>query len=105
MIFSSLLAAATGIIVLVIGQLPAHCQGVFVFAPVFLLIGAPDHDRPLYVAASNTLIGMITLWGGGLCPIVQAFKVRYLLLVLIILAIFAAGFFRFLPQARDMATG
>ena len=120
MIFSGLLAAATGIIALLIGQLPEQWQGVFVFAPVFLLIGfsqaglrlgrktylvdgAPDDNRPLYVAVSNTLIGIVTLLGGGLGLIAQAFGVRYVLVVLIILAILAARFSRTLPEAKDMA--
>jgi hypothetical protein len=41
--------------------------------------------------------------GGGLGLIAQAFGIRSVLVVLIILAILAAGFSRALPEAKDMA--
>lgn len=120
MIFSSILAAVTGAVAVMIGHIPDHWQGVFVFAPVFLLIGfsqaglrlgrktylldgAPDADRPLYVAVSNTLIGVATLLGGVLGLIAYTFGVQSVIVVLIILALVAAGICRTLPEANEMA--
>ena len=120
MFVSSLLAAGTGAIALLIGQLPAHYQGVFVLAPVFLLIGfsqgglrlgrktylvdgAPDDDRPLYIAVSNTLIGVVTIFGGGLGLLVYSFGIRSVIFALIILALIAAAVCRALPEAHEMA--
>jgi MFS family permease len=119
MIVSSILAAATGAIALLIGQIPEDWQGVLVFAPVFLFIGfsqaglrlgrktylvdgAPDDDRPLYVAISNTLIGAFTLFGGGLALIAHSFGIQSVLVVLIALALLAAGICWALPEAHEM---
>lgn len=120
MFVSSILAAATGAMALLIGQMPAHRQGVFVLAPLFLLIGfsqaglrlgrktylvdgAPDNDRPLYIAVSNTLMGVVTLFGGGLGLLVYSFGIRSVIGVLIILALVAAAVCRTLPEALEMA--
>ncbi len=120
MMVSSILAAVTGAFALLIGQIPEHWQNVFVFAPVFLLIGfsqaglrlgrktylvdgAPDDDRPLYVAVSNTLIGAVTLLGGGLGLIAYSLGIQTVLVVLIILALVATGVCRALPEAHEMA--
>ncbi|NNL76334.1 MAG: MFS transporter, partial [Desulfobacterales bacterium] len=120
MIVSSILAAATGAVALLIGQIPEQWQGVFVLAPIFILIGfsqaglrlgrktylvdgAPDDDRPLYVAVSNTLIGVVTLFGGGLGLIAYSFGTQSVLVVLIILALVAAVMCRALPEAHEMA--
>ena len=121
MTVSSLLAVATGVIALIIGQIPADLQSNLVFAPVFLFIGfsqaglrlgrktylvdgAPDEDRPLYVAVSNTVIGAVTLLGGGFGIIAYVFGIQTLLVLLIVLALAAAGFCRSLPEASEMAT-
>ena len=120
MFVSSILAAGTGAIALLIGQMPAHYQGVFVLAPVFLLIGfsqaglrlgrktylvdgAPDDERPLYIAVSNTLIGVVTIFGGGLGLLVYSFGVRSVIFALIVLALIAAAVCRALPEAHEMA--
>ena len=119
MTVSSLFAVATGLIALIIGQIPADLQNHLVFAPIFLFIGfsqaglrlgrktylvdgAPDNDRPLYVAVSNTVIGLVTLMGGGLGLIAYAFGIQVLLVVLIVLALIAAAICRSLPEASDM---
>ena len=119
MMTSSLLAVGSGVAALVIGKLPIAWQNVFVFAPVFLIVGlsqaglrlgrktylvdgAPDKDRPLYVAVSNTLIGGVTLVGGGLGVVAQSFGIRVTVVALIILAVIAACMCRALPEAHSM---
>jgi MFS family permease len=121
MTISGLVAAATGLIALIIGQLPTDLQSDLVFAPVFLLIGfsqaglrlgrktylvdgAPDEDRPMYVAVSNTIIGAVTLLGGGLGLIAHGFGIQSLIGLLVVLALISAGICRSLPEASDMAS-
>ena len=101
---------------------PQSWQNVFIFAPIFLLIGfsqaglrlgrktdlvdgATEEERPLYVAVSNTLIGAVTILGGGLGLIAYSVGIQTTLVVLIILALLAAGMCRALPEAHEMASG
>lgn len=55
MTISSLLAAATGVIALLMGLVPEYWQGVFVFAPVFLIIGFSQARLGLRPVLTNTL--------------------------------------------------
>lgn len=96
------LAVVVGISALLFGQLPSSWQNAYVFAPIFLLIGfaqagvrlgrktylvdgAPDEDRPLYVALTNTIVGVMTLLAGALGIIAQVFSVQILLMIFIAL--------------------
>lgn len=68
----------------------------------YLVDGAPSDERPLYVAVSNTLMGVVTLFGGSLGLVAHFLGTRALILLLIVLALFAAGICRTLPEAGEM---
>lgn len=119
MVYSALLAAGGGGLALLVGALPDAWQNAYVYAPVLIVVGvaysgarlgrktylvdgAPQDERPLYVALSNTLIGVVTLIGGGLGFIAQAFGLAVLIGVFIGLALVAAWLCWRLPEASDM---
>ena len=70
----------------------------------FIVSGRLSDDRPLYVAVGNTLIGVVRLFGAGPGLIAYSFGIQSVLVVLIILALVAAGMCRALPEAHEMAS-
>jgi MFS family permease len=113
------LAAGTGTLALLFGILPAMWQSAYLYAFIFLLIGfaragvrlgrktylvdgAPADERPLYVALSNTLIGVLTLAGGALGLVAGAFGLRALIGLFIILALLGVLVSWYMPEANQM---
>lgn len=112
-----LVACASGLYALALTLLPASWQAPHFAAVTFLLIGfaksgvrmgrktylidyAPAEQRPLYVALSNTLIGLLAVAGSVFGLIAQAFGVNVVILVLLICALGGAIFSMRLPQAE-----
>lgn len=89
-----------GIAVTIIGFSRA---GVRLGRKTYLVDGAPEMDRPLYVASSNTIIGALTLIAGGLGFIAQAAGIRFLLGILILLAFAGAAISFSMPEAEHLA--
>lgn len=88
-----------GIAVTVIGFSRA---GVRLGRKTYLVDGAPEVERPLYVASSNTIIGTLTLVAGGLGFIAQAAGIRVLLGILIALAVIGAAISFSMPEADQL---
>jgi hypothetical protein len=113
------LAVVAGIMALLFGVLPLSWQTAVLYAAIFLLLGiaqagarlgrktylvdaAPADDRPLYVAVSNTLIGVLTLAGGAFGLISAIFGLRVLLAIFIGLAFLGVIASWLMPEAGDM---
>jgi hypothetical protein len=77
--------------------------GVRLGRKTYLVDGAPQNERPLYVALSNTVAGMLILLGGGLGVVADAFGVQNLIILLTLLAFAGAASSWRLPEAEDMA--
>lgn len=120
MISSGLLAALTGIYALALSVFASNSINVYLLGvavtvvgiaragirlgrKTYLVDGAPEVDRPLYVASSNTIIGALTLVGGGLGFIAQAAGVRVLLAILILLAIIGSTISFSMPESEHLA--
>jgi predicted MFS family arabinose efflux permease len=114
------LAVCAGAGALALGSLPASLHTPFALAPVFLVAGfaqagvrlgrktylvdgAPEEERPLYVAVSNTLIGVLTLTSSVFGLIAQAFGVRILLFIFLALIVLGVGMCWRMPEAERMA--
>jgi hypothetical protein len=122
MILGGGLAAVGGSLALLFGGLPAAWQSPYLYGLIFLLIGmaqagvrlgrktylvdgAPEAERPLYVALTNTLVGLVTLAGGALGLVAQAFSVRLLIAIFAVLALLGALASWHMPEAEKMAKG
>ncbi len=122
MILGGSLAIVVGIAALALGALPEGWQTPLVFAPVFLGVGfaqagvrlgrktylvdgAPGAQRPLYVALSNTIIGVIILLSGTLGLVAEVFGVEILLAVFIGLTALGVLACWRMPEAEQMAAG
>jgi hypothetical protein len=120
MILSAGLAMAGGVLASIIASTPNFSSSTFAFAvPVmmvgfaiagvrlgrktYLVDGAPRMDRPLYVAVSNTLIGVLTLVGSGLGFIADFFGIPFLIFTLTGLATVAIMTSYRLPEAENMS--
>jgi hypothetical protein len=107
MILSAGLAALAGALALVLGSIPFLGQNPYTLAIPVLMIGfaiagvrlgrktyivdgAPQADRPLYFALSNTISGVLTLLGGGLGFIADFFGLNLLILILTLIAVVGA---------------
>jgi len=116
--WSALIAAAAGVVALLIALLPESAQIPPVYALVFILIGlaeagvrlgrktwlvdaAPQQDRPTWVAFSNTSIGMLTLAAGGLGLIAQFLGHEIMMLTIVLLCLMGAVAAWFMPEAAD----
>jgi Na+/melibiose symporter-like transporter len=119
MMLGASLAVVVGVAILVVGALPETWQTASLLAPVFLLAGfaqagvrlgrktylvdgAPELERPLYVAFSNTIIGALTLAGSVLGLLAEAFSLRLLLIVLVVLMALGALVCWRMPEAEKM---
>jgi hypothetical protein len=120
MMLGGVLAAITGVGALALGSLPSGWHTPLTLAPVFLSVGfaqagvrlgrktylvdgAPDQERPLYVAFSNTIVGILTLASGAFGLIAQAFGVRVLLSTLLVLTALGVAVCWRMPEAEQMA--
>lgn len=119
MIFAGLLGAAAAFLALAIGFLAAEEISPLLYAPAFLLLGiaeagarlgrktylvdaAPSEERPLYVAFSNSLVGVVALLLGGLGVLADVAGAATALLVFAALALAAAGLSAAMPEADKM---
>lgn len=120
MVAGGIMSIVVGAGALALGWLPERWQTSLVFAVAIFLIsvgkagvrlgrktylvdGAPEDNRPTYVAVTNTLIGTITLASGALGLIAELVSVQALLvtfLVLIAVGVFVAWR---MPPAEEMA--
>jgi MFS family permease len=106
LLLSGLFAVAGGLLALILGVSSEELHTAIAYSPVFLLVGfaeagvrvgrktylvdaAPERERPLYVAMSNTIVGAVALIAGGLGFIADMFGIVFLLVIFIGLA--AAG--------------
>ena len=112
-------AVIAGVMALGIGGLPSAWQNAYLYGAIFLVLGiaqsgvrlgrktylvdaAPAEERPLYVAVSNTIIGVVTLASGAFGLISTIFGVRALLIVFIFLALLGVVMSWQMPEADKM---
>ena len=115
---SGVLAAIAGVVALLIAGVEA-LQSPFIYTSVFVILGvaeagvrlgrktylvdaAPKDERPLYVAFSNTSIGILAIAGGGLGVIAQVFGIHALVVVLLVLSLGGALAAWRMPEAEAM---
>ena len=118
MLLSGVFAVAGGVIAILLGSLPESFHTAVAYSPVFLLVGfaeagvrvgrktylvdaAPEKDRPLYVAMSNTVVGACTILAGGLGFIADTVGLVALLIIFIILASGGSLSAILLPKAEE----
>jgi MFS family permease len=77
--------------------------GVRLGRKTYLVDGAPSNERPLYVAVSNTIMGILTLIGGGLGLIADWFGIQILIGILMVLAFVGMITSWRLPETDDFA--
>lgn len=116
---SGLLAAAAGLVALLIAALPETLQSTYAYTMVFMLLGiaeagvrlgrktylvdaAPKDERPLYVAFSNTSIGVLALGAGTFGLVAQVFGVNALVVLLVTLSLLGAWAAWLMPEADEM---
>nr|WP_301288467.1 MFS transporter [Natronospira proteinivora] len=116
--WSALIAAAAGVVALLITLLPESLQIPPVYALVFILIGlaeagvrlgrktwlvdaAPPQDRATWVAFSNTSIGLLVLAGGALGLIAQFLGHEIMMLTIIALSLAGALAAWYMPEAAE----
>jgi len=119
MVQAALLGAAAGLLALAIGALLGEGISALSYAPAFFLLGiaeagarlgrktylvdaAPAAERPLYVAFSNSLLGLVALLLGGLGIVAQFAGAEAALLVFVAIALAAAALSAAMPEADDM---
>jgi MFS family permease len=108
LIWSSAIAVLSGVLLLGFSRLSGQVGPTIVMALPVLLVGiaiagvrlgrktylvdaAPSEQRPLYIALTNTIAGIIIFIGGSLGLIVDLFSVEVLLVILIIFAVVGIG--------------
>ncbi len=118
--YSGLLGAAAGLLALAVGWLPGLAQWSEAYALVFIVLGlaiagvrlgrktylvdaAPADERPLYVAFSNTAIGLVALVFGSVGFVLQAFGPEPTIALLALLAGAGALASRLLPSPDAFA--
>jgi hypothetical protein len=74
--------------------------GVRMGRKTYLIDYAPEQQRPLYVALSNTFIGLLALAGGTLGLVAQTLGVNAVIALLIVAALIGAIVSRGLPDVR-----
>lgn len=119
LILSGLFGALAGVLALFIALGPDTLQQAWIYTSVFLVLGiaeagvrlgrktylvdaAPADERPLYVAFSNTSIGLLAIAGGGLGFVAQFFGSNALVLLLLMLALVGAAAAWWMPEAERM---
>lgn len=113
------LAVVVGLAALLVGILPSAWQNAYLYGTIFMVLGiarggvrlgrktylvdaAPDDERPLYVAVSNTIIGAITLAGSAFGLISSFFGLQILLAVFVGLALTGVLLSWRMPEADQM---
>ena len=116
------IAVGTSVFALLFRALPAAWQTATGYALVFLLIGfaqagvrvgrktylvdgAPAEERPLYIALSNSLVGVITLASGAFGLVAEGFGVPVLLVIFSILIGLGIVVAWRMPEAERMTVG
>ncbi len=114
------LAALSAVAALGMSALPAAWQIASVYGAVFLLVGfaeagerlgrktyivdaAPETERPLYVALSNTLVGVVTLAAGGFGLLAELVGVEGVIALLALIAVAGAVLAWSLPETDRFA--
>ena len=122
MTLSGAIGAAAGLAALGFGLLPEGWQGPWLFAGAFFLLGvaeagvrlgrktylvdgAPKDERPLYVAFSNTAVGVLALAGGVLGLLADLTAPQVSIALLVLLSGLGAVFSSRLSGAEDMVEG
>ena len=120
MVAGGMMSIVVGVGTLALGWLPEGWQTSLVFGVAIFLIGvgkagvrlgrktylvdgAPEANRPTYVAVTNTLIGTITLASGGLGLIAELVSVQALLVTFLVLMAFGVVVAWRMPAAEEMA--
>ncbi|HSM57362.1 MAG TPA: hypothetical protein VK879_14515 [Candidatus Sulfomarinibacteraceae bacterium] len=113
------LAAASGALALLLGLMPPAWQTPLVFSSVFLLAGfatagvrlgrktylvdgAPEASRPLYIAVGNTIAGGATLASGSLGLIADLVSLQALIVTFVALALSGTVAAWRVPEAVEM---
>ncbi|MCH8503022.1 MAG: MFS transporter [Ectothiorhodospiraceae bacterium] len=116
---SGVMAAAAGVVALTVAVLPDALQTTYAYTLVFILLGiaeagvrlgrktylvdaAPKDERPLYVAFSNTSIGVLALAAGGMGVFASVFGVNALVVLLVVLALLGTMAAWYMPEAERM---
>lgn len=119
MALAAVLAIATALSALAIDLLEAQWRSAYIYALVFILLGfseqavrlgrktylvdaAPGDERPLYVAFSNTSVGVFALLLGLLGVIADWFSATILIAVLGMFAVLALAVLARTPPAEAM---
>ncbi|WP_440995550.1 MFS transporter [Arhodomonas sp. SL1] len=122
LIASGVLAAAIAALALLVGLLPEALRSAWLYALVFVLLGiaeqgvrlgrktylvdaAPADERALYVAFSNTSVGLLALAGGALGVLAQWLGVAAVVALLGVLGAGGALMARIMPEAEHMLGG
>lgn len=69
----------------------------------YLVDGAPEKDRPTYVAVANTIIGLVTIAGGALGFLAQGVSVTAVVALLLALTLAGVAAAWAMPEAEDLA--
>ena len=116
MMLSAMLAELAGILMLLLDWIPAIPTNAYVLAAPIMILGfatagvrlgqntnlvdgASGKERPLYVALSNTIAGVLIHLGGSLGIVADAFGIQTLI---ILLAFLGAASSWLLPEAEHM---
>ncbi len=119
MVISGAIGVATGVAALAIGFLPADAPRLWLYAVVFaglgiaesglrlgrktyLSDGAPDDERPLFVAFANTSVGLLALASALIGVLVDATHPLAGIAVTSVMAAFGVGAALLLPPASRM---
>lgn len=122
LVLSGLMGALAGIIAIVIATGPEVIQTIWLYTSVFIILGiaeagvrlgrktylvdaAPTNERPLYVAFSNTSIGILAVAAGSLGFIAQIFGINTLITLLAMLGFAGAAAAWWMPEADRMMDG
>ena len=77
--------------------------GIRLGRKTYLIDGAPDEERPTYVALGNTIIGILTILGSGLGWFADVLGIQVLITVLMVAALIGATLAFRLPPATKMS--
>lgn len=115
LVISGMMGATTGVVALIIANLPSSFQNPYVYGSIFILLGFAEAgvllgrktflidqvdpaERTTYVAFANTVMGVVTLIFGFLGVLAQILGIPTLILILIVLGLTGAAVSYFLPE-------
>ncbi|HKJ44984.1 MAG TPA: MFS transporter [Balneolales bacterium] len=119
MMSAGIFAALVSLVTLVVSFSTDMIQNVYVYAILFMLIGlaqsgirlgrktylvdgAPEKERPLYVALSNTIIGIILIMSMVLGVIADIYGVKMLLAIFVVLETAGVWVAYTMPEAEKL---